>query len=71
MDAERVLAEENEVGMMNPDIVMVENNVTGSTRGTIHIIEVGYCWDPHWVAKQQENEEAYEEIVSNLRGDGM
>ena len=29
MDVERMLAEENEVGMMNPDIVVVENNVTG------------------------------------------
>ena len=45
MDAERMLAEGNEVGRMNPDIVMIEDKVDikARTRGNIHIVEVGYC----------------------------
>ena len=72
MDAERLLAEANEVGRMNPDIVMIENNIDNKarTRGTIHIVEVGYCWDPNWTAKQKEKEEAYEEVVENLKASG-
>jgi hypothetical protein len=72
-DSERLLADEaNEVEMMNPDIVMIENNTDGNarTRGTIHIIEVGYCWAPNWIAKQKEKEKAYEEVVDNLRDSG-
>ena len=44
-------AERHEVGNTNPDIGMVEDNVTSRSRGNIHIIYVGYCWDPHWIAK--------------------
>ena len=42
---------------MNPDIVMVENAVTKDSRGTIHILEVGYGWDPNWVGKKEEKEQ--------------
>ena len=35
-------------------------------RGTIHIIEVGYCWDPNWAAKQREKEKAYTEVIAAL-----
>ena len=73
MDSERMLAEANEVGRMNPDIViMLEDKVDSKarTRGTIHIVEAGYCWDPNWTAKQKEKEEAYEEVVANLKVSG-
>ena len=53
---EAVDGERYGVGRMNPDIVMVENAVTKDSRGTIHIIEVGYCWDPNWVGKKEEKE---------------
>ena len=68
-----MLAGDNLVGRMNPDIVMIERNTSGKkirTKGTIHIIEVGYCWDPSWIAKQQEKEEAYAEVIDNLRESG-
>ena len=71
-DSESLPAEDNEAGRMNPDIVMIEHNTSRKTptRGTIHIIEVGYCWDPNWIAKQQEKEEAYAEVIDNLKESG-
>ena len=66
MDAERY-----EVRKMNPDIVMVEYAVTKDSRGTIYIIEVGgYCWDPDWVGKKDEKEQAYAEVVAALEDQG-
>ena len=68
---EAVDAERHEVGKMNPDIVMVKNAVTKDSRGTIHIIEVGYCWDPNWVGnKMEEKEQAYAEVVAALLDSG-
>ena len=52
---------------LNPDIVMVEDHITGdSTRGTIHVIEVGFCWQSRWVVKQKETEDKHEGIVEAL-----
>jgi hypothetical protein len=55
------------MGRMNPDIVMVEERSAGDCRGTIHGIEVGYCWDHHWATKQDEKANAHKEVVKALR----
>ena len=34
----------------------VDDAVTKDSRGIVHIIEVGYCWDPIWVGKKEETE---------------
>ena len=68
---EAIAAERYEVGKMNPDIVMVEDAVTKDSRGTIHIIEVGHCWDPNKVVgKTEEKEQAYAEVVAALEDSG-
>ena len=64
---EAIDAARYEVGKMNPDIVMVEEAVNKDSRGTIHIVEVVYCWDPNWVGKKDEKEHAYTEVIAALR----
>ena len=58
------------VGRRNPDIVMIETDRATGAKGTIHIVEVGYCWDPNWVTKQEEKEETYRELVEALLASG-
>ena len=54
---------------MNSTVVMVDDAVTKDSRGTIHIIEVGYCGtQTGWVRMKDEKEQAYTAVLARVEG---
>ena len=74
-----VSVEESEDGVVHnkPDIVLVEGldeneeaGVREKKRCTVHVVEVGYCWDHEWRSKKQAKERTYEKLAEALLGAG-